>query len=224
MAAGTTTDRISKQNLLLGPGGIQGLCRLESGAIGQLDAIQGRQIKGLATAMADRDGPGAEGGFCGGVALGLRPGCGTFCGLTGGDQGRQGFALEIADIENGNGAVADPAAGDGGGSFSGGLHGFRGARLPAAGMDLGPQDAHRLAALAGDDSELLGLRKAAPERQPSAAQVHPQGEQDRIGTAVAVAGEEIAVVTTPGAIPGPSPGGRALLQQGDQISHQSLFW
>jgi len=39
--------------------------------------------------------------------------------------------------------------------------------------------------------------------------VHAEGEQDRIGAAVAMAREQVDVVTAPGAIPGLPPGGGA---------------
>ena len=58
-------------------------------------------------------------------------------------------------------------------------------------MQLGPQDVNRLAALAGEDAELPDLGKAAPERQGLCPDVQAEGEQDRVGAAVAMAREQM---------------------------------
>ena len=90
-------------------------------------------------------------------------------------------------------------------------------------MQLGPQDVNRLAALAGEDAELPGLGKAAPERKGRTPDVHTEGEQDRIGAAVAMARDQVDVVATAAAIPGPPPGGGAGLHQLDQGGDDLLF-
>jgi hypothetical protein len=48
--------------------------------------------------------------------------------------------------------------------------------------------------------------------------VHAEGEQDRVGAAVAMAREQIHVVAAASAIPWPPPGGGAGLHQLDQGS------
>jgi len=63
-------------------------------------------------------------------------------------------------------------------------------------MNLRPQDVDRLAALAGEDPPDPGLREAASVRQPRIPQVHPRRKQDRVRPLVAVAGEQVDVVTT----------------------------
>jgi hypothetical protein len=66
---------------------------------------------------------------------------------------------------------------------------------------------NRLAALAGEDAELLGLGNATPERNTRSPNSHAEGEQDRISAAVAMPLKQIDVVASAGAIPGPPPGG-----------------
>ncbi len=83
-------------------------------------------------------------------------------------------------------------------------------------MELGPQDHRRLAALLWADAEAFGFRVAAPEGKGRTTNVHPQGEQDRIGTLIAMATDQIAVVAAAGAIPGFAPGSNPLLHQLDQ--------
>jgi len=150
---------------------------VEAGAIGQLDAIDRGQIAGAIPPEADRHRPGTQQGLGRLQALRLRLYLLTFRRLPGFDQASEGRALEIGGIEDRHRPVAGPAAQ---GDFPG-LAGLFSA------VELGPQDMNRLAALAGEDAHLFGLGKAAPERQGRCPDVHPEGEQDRIGTAVAMA-------------------------------------
>jgi hypothetical protein len=83
-------------------------------------------------------------------------------------------------------------------------------------MELGPQDHGRLASLLGADAEAFGFRVAAPEGKGRSPNVHAEGEQDRIGTPVAMAADQIAVIANTGAIPGLAPGRHPLLHQLDQ--------
>jgi hypothetical protein len=128
---------------------------VEASAIGQLDLIDGGQIAGSISPKADRHRPGTQHGFCGLQPLGLRLGLHAFGSLEGFDQSGEGWALEIGGIEDRHRPVAGPAA-------QGDLAAIAG--LFSA-VELGPQDVNRLAALAGEDPELFGLGKAAPERQ-----------------------------------------------------------
>jgi len=128
---------------------------VEASAIGQLDLIDGGQIAGSISPKADRHRPGTQHGFCRFQPLELRPGLHTFSRLARFDQGGKGFTLEIGGIEDRHRPVAGPAA-------QGDLAAIAG--LFSA-VELGPQDVNRLAALAGEDPELFGLGKAAPERQ-----------------------------------------------------------
>jgi len=150
---------------------------VEAGAIGQLDPIDGGEVAGTIPPKADRHRPGTQHGFCRFQALGLRPGLHALSCLAGFDQSGKGLAFKIGGIEDRHRPVAGPAAQ---GDFTA-LAGL----LTA--VELGPQDVNGLAALAGEDAELSGLGKAAPERQRRSPNVHAQGEQDRIGAAVAMA-------------------------------------
>ena len=187
---------------------------MEAGAIGQLDPIDRGQVAGPIPPEADRHRPGAQHGLGRLQLLGLRLGLHAFCRLACFDQGEKGFALEIGGIEDRHRPVAGPAAQ---GDFTA-LAGL------LAAVELRPQDLTRLAPLAGEDAELPGLGKAAPERQSRSPDVHAEGEQDRIGAAVAMAREQIDVVATAAAIPGPPPGGRSSLHQLDQGGDDLLFF
>jgi hypothetical protein len=128
---------------------------VEASAIGQLDPIDGGQIAGPIPPEADRHRPGTQHGFRRLQPLELRPGLHTFSRLARFDQSGKGLALEIGDIEDRHRPVAGPAAqGD-----------FSANALLLAAKELGPQDVHRLAPFTGEDAELPGLGKAAPERQ-----------------------------------------------------------
>jgi hypothetical protein len=170
---------------------------VEAGAIGQLDPIYGRRIAGPIPPEADRHRPGTQHGFCGFQVFRLRPGLDAFRCLAGFDQSGKGLALEIGGIEDRHRPVACPAAqGD-----------FTAFAWLLAALQLGPQDVNRLAALAGEDAELLGLGNATPERNTRSPNSHAEGEQDRISAAVAMPLKQIDVVASAGAIPGPPPGG-----------------
>jgi hypothetical protein len=179
---------------------------VEASAIGQLDLIDAGQIAGSISPKADRHRPGTQHGFRRLQPLELRPGLHTFSRLARFDQSGKGLALEIGDIEDRHRPVAGPAAqGD-----------FTANAWLLTAVELGPQDVNVLAALAGEDAEIFGLGKAAPERQGRTPDVHAEGEQDRIGAAVAMAREQIDVAAAACAILGPQPGGGAGLHQLDQ--------
>jgi hypothetical protein len=128
---------------------------VEASAIGQLDLIDGGQIAGSISPKADRHRPGTQHGFRCLQTLGLWPALHAFGRLARFDQAREGFTLEIGGIEDRHRPVAGPAAqGD-----------FPANAWLLAAVQLGPQDVNGLAALAGEDVEIFGIGKAAPERQ-----------------------------------------------------------
>ena len=145
---------------------------------------------------ADRHRPGTQHGFRRHQPLGLRLGLHALCRLAGFHQAGEGLALEIGGIEDRHQPVAGPPA-------QGDLTALAG--LLAA-VKLGPQDVNRVGALAGEDAELSGLGKAAPERQGRTPNVHAEGGQDRIGAAVAMTRDQVDVVAAAAAMPGPPPG------------------
>ena len=128
---------------------------MEAGAIGQLDPIDAGEIAGAIPPEADRHRPGTQDGLRRLQPLRLWFGLHALCRLAGFDQGGECLSLEISRIEHRHWPVAGPAA-------QGDLAAIAG--LFSA-VELGPQDVHRLASLAGEDAELSGLGKAAPERQ-----------------------------------------------------------
>lgn len=65
------------------------------------------------------------------------------------------------------------------------------------------------------------LGVAAPERLRCTALELTEGEQQRIAAAIPAAGEEVDVLRL-AFTPGSSPGGGALLQQGDEVGDQGL--
>ena len=144
---------------------------MEASAIGQLDLIDAGQIAGSISPKADRHRPGTQHGFCRFQPLGLRLGLHAFCRLACFDEGGEGLALEIGGIEDRHRPVAGPAAQ---GAFSANA-------LLLAAKELGPQDVHRLAALAGEEPRFLASAKPHQNGRDEARMCMPR--VSRIGLA-----------------------------------------
>lgn len=85
----------------------------------------------------------------------------------------------------------------------------------------GLEDDDGLAAPAGNKPVASGLAVAAPEGFRGTPLELTEGEQQWVAPSVTAAGEQIHVLGL-ALTPGASPGGRALLKEGDQVGDQRL--
>ena len=215
-------------DLLVGPGGEEGLGGMEGGAGRQVDLIAGGEIEGVIGGGEERNGPGGEVLF--GRGEPLVQGLGR-CGCQGGINGRGDGAMvrrpvngrrvvEIGGVEDEGGAKAQHCRGAGVVLFRGAL---TVAGLVVEGDEQGPVDEAAVAALAGLPALALCLLEADPEGEIGAAQGEVQFQECGIAALVGPAGEEVAVLAAALGVPGLAPGIDALLHQGDELMAEALI-